>query len=156
MTKKEIGLGNVDNTADANKNVLTATKFSSARTVQLTGDATGSASSDGTNGWSITTSVNHADAADSATKATQDSSGHTITSYYVTLSTAQTVSGAKTFSGATSVTNTTASTNKSTGALKVSGGVGVAGQMSANKVMVGDAVTLEYDSTKSCLNFVFA
>lgn len=32
-----------------------------------------------------------------ATKATQDSSGHTITSYYCTLSTAQTFTGAKTF-----------------------------------------------------------
>ena len=57
ITKANIGLGNVDNTADANKNVLTATKFSSARTVQLTGDVTGSASGDGSNGWSITTTV---------------------------------------------------------------------------------------------------
>lgn len=57
ITKANIGLGNVDNTADANKNVLTATKFSSSRTIALTGDVTGSASSDGTNGWSITTEV---------------------------------------------------------------------------------------------------
>lgn len=34
----------------------------------------------------------------SATKATQDGSGNTITSYYCTLSTAQTISGVKTFS----------------------------------------------------------
>ena len=39
------------------------------------------------------------DLADSATKATQDGSGNTITSYYCTLSTTQTISGAKTFSG---------------------------------------------------------
>ena len=36
--------------------------------------------------------------ATSATKATQDGSGNTITSYYCTLSTAQTISGVKTFS----------------------------------------------------------
>jgi hypothetical protein len=255
VTKTDIGLSNVDNTADANKNVLTATKFSSARTIQLTGDATGSASSDGTNGWSITTSVNHADTATklaaaktitlsgsvtgsttfdgsgnvtiatttnhthnyagsssaggsakavagvagsvnkdrhvwfsdsvtetqrnydddfkynpstnvltvgsitgnaaTATKATQDGSGNTITSYYVTLSTAQTVSGAKTFSGATAITNTTASTNKTTGALKVSGGVGVAGQMSADKVMVGDNVVLQFNTSTNSLDFIF-
>ena len=57
ITKANIGLGNVDNTADANKNVLTATKFSSNRTVALTGDVTGSASGDGSNGWSIATTV---------------------------------------------------------------------------------------------------
>ena len=56
-TKSAIGLGNVDNTADANKNVLTATKFSSSRTIALTGDVTGSASSDGTSGWSIAATV---------------------------------------------------------------------------------------------------
>ena len=37
--------------------------------------------------------------ADTATRATEDASGNTITSYYCTLSTAQTVSGSKTFSG---------------------------------------------------------
>ena len=35
----------------------TATKFSSARSVTLTGDVTGSTSSDGTSGWSIATTV---------------------------------------------------------------------------------------------------
>lgn len=37
--------------------------------------------------------------ADSATKATQDGNGNTISSYYCTLSTAQTISGKKTFDG---------------------------------------------------------
>lgn len=41
--------------------------------------------------------------ADTATKATQDGSGNTITSYYCTLSTAQTISGAKVFTGNISV-----------------------------------------------------
>ena len=69
-----------------------------------------------------------------ATKATQDGSGNTITSYYATLSTAQTISGAKTFSGATKITNTTASSSTSTGALIVSGGIGCAGNIYGAKV----------------------
>ena len=41
----------------ASANAVSATKFNSARTIALTGDVTGSASSDGTNGWSISTTV---------------------------------------------------------------------------------------------------
>ena len=47
LDKSDVGLGNVDNTADANKNVLTATKWATARTLSFTGDATGSGSVDG-------------------------------------------------------------------------------------------------------------
>ena len=47
LDKSDVGLGNVDNTADANKNVLTATKWAAARTLSFTGDATGSGSVDG-------------------------------------------------------------------------------------------------------------
>lgn len=43
--------------------------------------------------------------ATSATKATQDGSGNTITSYYCTLSTAQTISGTKTFSNPIGITS---------------------------------------------------
>lgn len=32
LSKVDVGLGNVDNTADINKNVLTATKLNSAKT----------------------------------------------------------------------------------------------------------------------------
>jgi hypothetical protein len=38
-------------------NAGTATKFSSARTIALTGDITGSSSADGSSGWSIATSL---------------------------------------------------------------------------------------------------
>ena len=55
ITKSSIGLSNVDNTADANKAVLTATKFASAQSVTLTGDTTGTASSQA--GWSIATTT---------------------------------------------------------------------------------------------------
>ena len=38
-------------------NAGTATKFNSTRTIQLSGDVTGSATADGSNGWSITTTI---------------------------------------------------------------------------------------------------
>lgn len=64
--------------------------------------------------------------------------------------------GTQTFAGLKKFVNTTASTSKTTGAVQISGGLGVAGQASANMVMIADAVTLKYDSTNKCLNFVFA
>lgn len=64
--------------------------------------------------------------------------------------------GTQAFAGLKKFVNTTASTSKSTGAVQISGGLGVAGQASANMVMIADAVTLKYDSTNKCLNFVFA
>ena len=49
LTKSNIGLGNVDNTADANKSVASATKLATARTIGVSG-VTGTAQSfDGTN-----------------------------------------------------------------------------------------------------------
>ena len=60
ITKANIGLGNVDNTADANKSVKHATSADSA------------------------TTATSANTANSATKATQDASGNVITSTYAT------------------------------------------------------------------------
>ena len=40
-------------------NASTATKFNSARSISLTGDTTGTASSDGTSGWSITSTTKY-------------------------------------------------------------------------------------------------
>ncbi len=60
LTKAAVGLGNVDNTADANKNVKHATSADSA------------------------TTATSANTANSATKATQDASGNVITSTYAT------------------------------------------------------------------------
>lgn len=57
VTKAQVGLGNVDNTADADKNVLSATKWTTARTIRLTGDVTGSTSIDGSGNVSITAVV---------------------------------------------------------------------------------------------------
>lgn len=43
LTKSDVGLGNVDNTADVNKNVATATKLKTARNINVSGAVTGSA-----------------------------------------------------------------------------------------------------------------
>lgn len=88
--------------------------------------------------------------------AAKDGSGNVITSKYVTVDTTQTISGVKTFSKEITISNETASTSKTTGALKVKGGIASEGQISSDKVMIGDHVRLEYDSSLSCLNFVFA
>lgn len=57
VTKAQVGLGNVDNTADANKNVLSATKLTTSRTISLAGDVTGSVSFDGSANASITATI---------------------------------------------------------------------------------------------------
>ena len=75
---------------------------------------------------------------------------------YVTLSTTQTISGAKTFSAATAFTNTTASTSKTTGGVTMSGGLGIAGQVSSNTSMIGDHVTMSYDTSLAALVFSFS
>ena len=58
LVKGDVGLGSVDNTADSAKNVLSATKLTTARTISLTGDVTGSVSFDGSANVSIATTVN--------------------------------------------------------------------------------------------------
>jgi hypothetical protein len=52
-----VGLANVDNTADTNKNVLSATKLTTARTISLSGGATGSVSFDGSANADIAVTV---------------------------------------------------------------------------------------------------
>lgn len=47
LAKSDLGLANADNTSDAAKNVLSATKWTTPRTLSYTGDVTGSASVDG-------------------------------------------------------------------------------------------------------------
>jgi len=57
VTKTQVGLGSVDNTADSAKNVLGATKLTTARTIGLSGDVSGSASFDGSANATITATV---------------------------------------------------------------------------------------------------
>lgn len=53
VTKTQVGLGNVNNTADSAKNVLSATKLTTARTISLGGQLTGSTSFNGSANVSI-------------------------------------------------------------------------------------------------------
>ncbi|WP_139420996.1 hypothetical protein [Chryseobacterium mulctrae] len=48
LNKSHIGLGNADNTADAVKNVLSATKWTTPRVISIAGDATWEVTVDGT------------------------------------------------------------------------------------------------------------
>ena len=57
VTKAQVGLGNADNTSDNVKNVLSAIKWATARTITLSGDVSGSASVDGSANVTITTTV---------------------------------------------------------------------------------------------------
>lgn len=92
IDKADIGLGNVDNTADANKSVASAAKLTTGRTIAISGAVTGTATEfDGTKNITIATTsvdgskVNGAVAeATHATKATQDAEGNVITSTYAT------------------------------------------------------------------------
>lgn len=75
----EASLGNVDNTADNVKNVLSATKLTTARNISLTGDATGSVSFDGSQNATITIAlVNSGATAGTYTKLIIDAKGRVI------------------------------------------------------------------------------
>lgn len=62
VTKSQIGLGNVNNTADAVKNVLSAAKLSVNRAISLNGEVVGSVLTDFNNDVNITTTVTELDA----------------------------------------------------------------------------------------------
>ena len=57
VTKTQVGLSNVDNTSDATKSVLSATKLTTTRAIALTGDVTGTVNFDGSASVSMTTVV---------------------------------------------------------------------------------------------------
>lgn len=57
VTKAQVGLGNVDNTEDSVKDVFSATKWTTARIVSLSGDVVGSVSIDGSDDVNIVTTV---------------------------------------------------------------------------------------------------
>ena len=57
VTKAQVGLSNADNTSDNLKNVLSATKWTTARTITLSGDVSGSVNVDGSANVTITTTV---------------------------------------------------------------------------------------------------
>lgn len=75
LDKNDVGLNLVDNTADASKNVLSATKLTTARTISLTGDVTGSVSFDGSANASIAATI----AADSVALGTDTTGNYAAT-----------------------------------------------------------------------------
>lgn len=75
LDKNDIGLGNVDNTADAEKSVLSASQLTTARGITIAGDATGTASFNGTQDVTITVDV---------ARATADADGNEISTTYAT------------------------------------------------------------------------
>ena len=75
LAKADVGLGNVDNTADANKVVKSAGTLTTARTITLAGDATGSVSFDGSKNVTIDVT---------GVKAAADGDGNNIVATYAT------------------------------------------------------------------------
>lgn len=76
VTKAQVGLGNVDNTADNAKNVLSATKLTTPRTIAATGDATAAAVSfDGTANVSLAMVLANVVAAGTGCKITVNAKG---------------------------------------------------------------------------------
>jgi hypothetical protein len=57
LTSADVGLGNANNTADSAKNVLSATKLTSARTITFNGAVTGSFSFDGSGNVTVSTGL---------------------------------------------------------------------------------------------------
>ena len=57
LTKSDVQLSLVDNTTDASKNVLSATKLTTTRNIALTGDITGNVNFDGSGNVSIATAI---------------------------------------------------------------------------------------------------
>lgn len=57
VTKAQVGLGNVDNTSDVAKNVLSATKLTTPRNITISGEVVGSVSFDGSADVNISTTI---------------------------------------------------------------------------------------------------
>lgn len=91
LDKSSVGLGNVDNTADAAKSVASAAKLKTSRTIALSGGVTGTATAfDGSANITIPVTSVQGDkvtgSVKSATSATNDSAGNNIAKTYATKS----------------------------------------------------------------------
>lgn len=80
LDKGDVGLGNVDNTADSTKNVLSATKLTTVRTIATSGDVIGTATAfDGGSNVTISTTLSASGVAAGTYKSvTTDSKGRII------------------------------------------------------------------------------
>lgn len=75
VTKSQVGLGSVDNTADSAKNVLSATKLSTPRTIAITGDGAASGNFDGSGNLSLALVLANVVAAGTGCKLTVNAKG---------------------------------------------------------------------------------
>lgn len=91
LDKGAVGLGNVDNTADAEKTVASAGKLTTARTIALSGAATGTATSfDGSDNITIpVTAVDGTKVTGVVPKAAADGEGNNIAETYFTIEAAK-------------------------------------------------------------------
>lgn len=91
LDKGAVGLGNVDNTADADKAVASAGKLTTARTIALSGATTGTATSfDGTDNITIpVTAVDGTKVTGVVPKAAADGEGNNIAKTYFTIEAAK-------------------------------------------------------------------
>lgn len=88
ITKSDVGLGNVNNTADSAKSVASAAKLTTPRTIQLSGAVTATATSfDGSKNITIScTSVDGSKVSGTVDAAMNDGSGNSIAETYATKS----------------------------------------------------------------------
>lgn len=102
LDKGAVGLGNVDNTADAEKAVASAGKLTTARTIALSGAATGTATSfDGTDNITIpVTAVDGTKVTGVVPKAAADDEGKNIAETYFTIEAAKSKQDTITFNTA--------------------------------------------------------
>ena len=75
ISKSDVGLGNVDDTPDADKNVLSATRLTTSRTITFSGDVSGSDFFDGSANVTISTNL----ANSGVTAGTYNSSATSVT-----------------------------------------------------------------------------
>lgn len=112
ITPANIGLGNVNNTADSAKNVLSASKLTTPRTLSLTGNVTGNVSFDGSANASMTTTVLNSAAATTALACSGNAASATKLATARTIQLTGAVTGSATFNGTAncSIATTLAST----------------------------------------------
>lgn len=99
LVKGDVGLGNVDNTADSVKAVASAGKWTTARTLSIAGDVSGSASVDGSANASISVTLPNIATAGTKAKITFNAKGQVVSGADLAASDIPSLDAAKITSG---------------------------------------------------------